>query len=80
MEFILEVDELRAVIEGRRSYRKCPACMGKGFEWFCGDTGKVFADQSGDSEEYYLDLSEHVASEACETCHGLGYVVAIWED
>lgn len=30
MTFSLEIEELRAIIEGRRSYRKCPACQGRG--------------------------------------------------
>lgn len=80
-DFSLEIDELRAIIEGRRSYRKCPACLGRGYEWFCADKGVVFADQDGDDESYYEDKygSEYVDKDGCDTCYGLGYVVAVYE-
>lgn len=80
MTFSLEIEELRAIIEGRRSYRKCPACQGRGFEWYCATQGVVFEDQRGESEDYYEAISDNVEKDGCETCSGLGYVVAIWEE
>ena len=77
-EHCLSNKELQAIIEGRRMYRKCPTCSGKGYEYYCGNTGHVFPDQ-GLHEDEYNDLSDNVGTEQCDTCKGLGYVVAVYE-
>lgn len=77
-DICLEIEELRAIIEGRRVYRKCPSCFGKGFEYYCGDTGEVFPDQSKD-EDYYETITSYLCIDQCDNCKGLGYVIAILE-
>ena len=83
-EIAITVAGLRATIEGRRSYRKCPACLGRGYVWcYENETDALEApDQTGDDENWYKEKynAHDVYIEGCENCDTVGYVVAVWED
>ncbi len=70
--FELEKSELKAIIEGRRVYRRCSACR-DGTE-FITDDGQLIPptelSKYKESEYYTAD---------CEDCKGLGYVISIHE-
>ena len=83
-EITISTAGLRAIIEGRRSFRKCPTCHGRGYVWcYENEVDAVEAnDQTGDEESWYIDRykAQAVWQEGCENCDTVGYVVAVWED
>lgn len=80
----LEPEEIRAIIEGRRQFRRCPDCQGRGEQW-CIETDDdciIAPSQDGDMADWYVEKykAHNVFKEGCETCSCVGYVVAVWED
>ena len=68
----LSIEEMRDIIEGRTTYRKCPSCGGSG-EWLYVDgydlpVSPVVYGQAGGKDN--VDNS----TQACEDCGCLGYI------
>jgi len=74
-----EASELRATIEGRRVYRKCPNCFGTGIERWEWDETESFPKRFiTEQEETNLD-PDKCGHEPCENCQTVGYIIAIHE-
>lgn len=73
--FHMESEEIRNIITGKTSFRKCPNCVGRGYEWYCGETGVVFHNQSLPEEDIEEALGEWADRYECENCKGIGYIV-----
>lgn len=73
--FRMEAEEIRNIITGNTSFRKCPSCVGRGYEWYSGDTGDVFNNQSLPEEEIADALGEWADRVECGNCKGIGYIV-----
>jgi len=78
--FWFNESELRAIIEGRRGYKRCPTCGGDGNIYFKelenGDTPQI-------SKQEYSEIgweNDFAGYEGCGICYGVGYVVAFYED
>lgn len=71
--FEFNQDELRAVIEGRRVYKRCPKCVNGNLIY---TLAEFLQDEPGCTEEDY-DPDVFIP---CENCRELGYVVAVYED
>jgi hypothetical protein len=77
----IEVDELRAIIEGKRVYRKCPRCNGEGTEYYkWADDNQTGEVSFVTSQEYWDNENNPMYGHAeCENCESLGYVIGILE-
>ncbi len=73
MSLCFQPEELRAIITGKRSYKRCPDCQGTGIVW--GD-----ADGNALSATDAVERGEDVCSEPCQDCDEVGYIVAVYED
>ena len=88
-EIEIEPDELRAIIQGKIGFRRCPDCQGEGQTW---TLHYVLADDSDQDNEQQKDVSAQFAADFdednlppqysfgechlydCETCYTVGYV------
>lgn len=84
----LEAEELRAIIQGRIGFRKCPDCQGEGQSW----TLHYTLVDDPDQDEQQKDVSPQFAADwdednlppeyswgecalyDCETCGSVGYI------
>lgn len=66
MDHCFDSEELRDIIFGRVTFRKCPDCDKE---------GRVFADEDGNViTPAQADEEEFPYWEKCEECNGLGYI------
>lgn len=71
MYFEFTADELRSIIEGNTTYKRCPSCNGKGVEYYSTTTGEVITEEKyNETEKYETDVC------ACDLCFGVGYIKA----
>ena len=65
--FELDTEELRNIITGKTSFRKCPCCNKEGLEYW---------EETGVSVLPYPhpDWGDNYESGPCDECDGLGYV------
>ncbi len=63
-------EELKLLLFGKFSVRKCPECDNNGAVWYDGETGIVF---SGNVAPKNID-PVNIAWDSCEECGGLGYL------
>ena len=65
--FELTSQELRDIIFGKTTFKKCPACD---------NNGKAYYDENGCPPLPYPhpDWGDNYVTEACEECDGLGYL------
>lgn len=82
MSIMLYPEELRAIILGKRIYKKCPNCFGTGHEWWEWDEelapGEKIRNITED-EAANMD-QDKVGDEPCQNCDRVGYVIAVMED
>lgn len=86
---VLTPEELRSILKGETTYRKCPDCQGEGDVWFIeyalkerphDDLQRLCSAQEGsdfvidDWPDYAYGIVGH---ELCETCDSVGYVPSI---
>lgn len=65
----LDIDDLRELITGKLKVEKCPCCDVNGRQYWDGETGEGLNNTpSGINPEW-------LQSEACENCHGLGFLI-----
>ncbi len=64
----LSKDQLRDIILGKVTFRKCPSCDNNGVEYWCGLTG------AGAGPFARPEWGENCESGDCENCDGLGYI------
>lgn len=84
----LDPDELRGIIRGEISFRKCPDCQGEGKTWAL---HYVEASDPDQDNEQFRDVSDQFAADflvdnypdllfgeclqyTCNTYHGVGYI------
>ena len=67
MDIIISNQELRGIITGRITYRKCPACDKNGLEYW-DENGR------GVSPVPNPAWGENYCEGACEECGGLAYI------
>lgn len=66
---VLDVEDLRKVINGQVTFRRCIDCDGCGNLYFDNrDDSRISSSRAEKIEREHLDI------EGCDTCHGLGYV------
>jgi len=83
----ISTQELREVIRGERTFRKCPDCQGEGQEWVLhyalADDPHGVEDQKVVGAQFAADFLVddypqysygECALHECETCWGLGYI------
>ena len=65
--FVFDKEELRNIILGKVTYRKCPSCDNDGREYW---------DETGASVLPYPhpDWGDNYNTGNCENCDGIGYV------
>ena len=72
--------ELRNIITGKTSYRKCPSCQGEGIEYWVERDRKSI---NSVSVQEYTDTLENRTeglgdvfkwSSECENCNGVGFI------
>lgn len=73
IEYILDQDEMKAMIQGKFKETICSDCGGKGWVWFDGETGDIREPAKGE-----LSGENNMAKDACEECRGLGCYVHIY--
>jgi hypothetical protein len=66
----IDIEELKYLIKGKIQWRKCPECDNNGLQYFDGSTGLGVAP-------YPLPgiPEEDLASENCDNCYGLAYIL-----
>ena len=69
----ISAEELSKIIRGEVFFKKCPDCLGRGYEYYDRELGEVYPDQSN---EEYLQSLEWSDTDQCSLCQGLGYVKA----
>ena len=67
--FEFDENELRDIIFGKTTFRKCPACDNKGRVYYDGNTGFGV----GPSPPVGVPV-EDIDQDRCDGCHGLGYL------
>lgn len=68
-------EELRDIIKGNLSFRRCPDCVGKGYLMCNGETGEPWENQSQAESEVQDALGEDIYYEyPCDTCNSIGYI------
>lgn len=77
--FELEPSELRAIILGKRVYKKCPNCDKNGFHRLKMDDDFDVIGPVSDYEYEKLDEANRWEGD-CDNCDALGYVIAIMEE
>lgn len=63
-------EEVRGIIQGKLSYRKCPCCDNDGLEWWDGMTGLGV----GPSPPHTCSV-EDLSSGQCQSCGGVAYII-----
>lgn len=66
---MLDVEEVRDLIKGKLKHRKCPSCDNNGVVYYDGGTG-----MGVNSSPASID-PERLATESCEDCNGLAYIL-----
>ena len=69
MDWNLYNEELRDIILGKTTFRKCPCCDNNGRVYYDGNTGLGVGPcpPAGIAEE-------DIADDTCDDCHGLGFI------
>lgn len=65
----LDNEELREIILGKTTFRKCPACDNKGQVYYDGRTGFGVGPYPPSNVAI-----EDIATDRCDDCDGLGYL------
>lgn len=64
------IEEVRMIIQGHISYRKCPSCDNQGQEWWDGETGTGV----GPCAPFGCN-PEYISHDDCQSCGGLAYIL-----
>ena len=90
-DIVLSSKELRSILKGQTTYRKCPDCQGEGEVWFIEyalkarphDNLQRLCSAQEASDFVIDDWPDYaygiVGHEPCDTCDGVGYVRSIDE-
>ena len=68
-EFVLSVDEIKAMLKGKFNVRKCPDCEGKGWFWVHDDGTQRNPTNTENEDDFY----QHQCGD--EECNGLGFFI-----
>ena len=88
---VLSSEELRSILKGQTTYRRCPDCQGEGEVWFieyarkeCPHENLQRLCSAQEASDFVLDdwpdySYGEAGHESCETCESVGYVRSIDE-
>lgn len=74
-----ESNELRSIIRGECTWKKCPDCHGNGIVYFKWNSPSQESSTDITLEEYNPNDELH-GDEPCRLCDGVGYKFVCWDD
>ena len=67
--FVLDIDDIKALVKGKFNVRKCIDCEGKGWFW----THEDGTPRNPTAEENHDDFYKHPCGD--DECNGLGFFI-----
>ncbi len=76
--FELDIEEMRCMISGKFTFRKCIECDGKGWLWYDDASGEQV--NKPELQEGETNVEFYYSRESCYDCCGLGGFLTIGEN